>query len=55
VREVRALPLDAGLPPGDYKLILRLERASDGLAIDAKTGLLGRQREAVAIGNLDVR
>jgi hypothetical protein len=54
VREVRALPLDAGLPPGDYKLILRLERASDGLAIDARTGLLGIKKAAIPIGEVNI-
>ncbi len=55
VREVRTIPLDAGLPSGDYTLTVRLERASDGLAIDAKTGMLGKQRETVEIGDVTVR
>jgi len=54
VREVRELPLDAGLPPGDYTLTLRLERASDGLAIDARTGRLQTRSDGVEIGKVNI-
>jgi len=55
VREGRALPLNADLPPGDYALMLTLERASDGLVIPAKTGLLGVKTPAFLIGGVSVR
>lgn len=34
----RNLPLDPTIPAGRYQLVLRLERASDGLPIDAQRG-----------------
>jgi len=55
VREVRALPLDAGLPPGDYTLTLRLERVSDGMTISAKRGRLGIKSAVIPIGEVSLK
>lgn len=38
VLDRRQLTLDPGIPAGSYQLVLRLERASDGLPLDAQTG-----------------
>jgi hypothetical protein len=40
VQKKDRLALAADLPPGDYQLSVRLERASDGLPIPARSGFL---------------
>ncbi len=53
LREVRVMPLPDDLAAGDYTVALRMERASDGLELNAETGL-GRSTDAVMIGTLRI-
>lgn len=53
VLERRHLPLDPSIPAGNYQLVLRLERASDGLPIEAQVGW--RSVDSIFIATVQVQ
>jgi len=54
VRERRLLTLDQPLSAGEYRLILRLERASDALRISTRQGWWPVQQEWAEVGSFEI-
>ncbi|MEZ4711922.1 MAG: glycosyltransferase family 39 protein [Caldilineaceae bacterium] len=55
VRDVKQLQLEPGLPAGAYRLALHLERASDGLRIDARRPWQPFGVDNFTIGSIRIR